>query len=124
MESMIAVMVIIITLTAFLSFLSFSMAYVPEKGIDVPLDVLDDVSIVNGKIESDAEEKMLISMERYGFKGMRVILSVADTTYNSTLTLNLGSNDSDIITTKSGTIIVRSDDGRSVPVNYTVAVWS
>lgn len=123
MESMIAVMAVIISLTAFLSFLSFSVSHVPEKGTDVPTDMLDGVRIVNGGLEADIEEEMNGMLERYGYTGMRVILSLAGSDGQS-LTVNVGSNDSDNIISKGGTVVIRSDEGRSVPVNYMVAVWS
>ena len=123
MESMAALMIVIISLTAFLSFLAFSMSHENAMNNEIPLNILNDVRIVNGEIEADIEEKMLVSAETNGYAGMRVILS-AGGIYDSKLTLNVGCQDSDVIDTRTGTIIVRTDDGRSVPVNYTVAVWS
>jgi uncharacterized membrane protein len=123
MESILAMMVIVITLTVFLSFLAFSTSPHHEKGTEIPADIFDDVRIVNGNIEADIGEMMTDTIERYGYRGMRVILT-ATGMYDSSITLNAGTNDSDNIFSKNGTIIVRSDDGRSVPVNYSVAVWS
>ncbi|MDR0791004.1 MAG: hypothetical protein LBE47_00515 [Methanomassiliicoccaceae archaeon] len=123
MESVIAVMVVVITLTAFLSFLAFFTSHNNDKDIDIPAtDIFDHVSIVNGSIEADIYDIMTEMIERYGYRGMRVTLSTSGI-YDSSLTMNAGTNDSDIILSKNGTIVVRSDDGRSVPVNYSMAVW-
>ena len=125
MESMIAVMIVVISLTAFLSFLAFSLSQDnAEERNDMPLELLNDVRIVNGKIEADIEDRMDAAVRMYGFEGMRIILSAADSRYDTQLTLNAGYQDSDTIRSKGGVIVVRTDDGRSVPVNYTMAVWS
>ena len=123
MESMLAVMIVIISLTAFLSFLAFSTSYEHEKEAEIPTDILSDVIIVDGNIEADVEDRMTAMMERHGYKGMKLLLSTADTIFDSSLTINAGSFESDVIRSKGGTIIVKADDGRSVPVNYSVAVW-
>ena len=124
MESVLAVMVVVISLTAFLSFLALSMSVTPDKETEIPLDFLDDVRMIGGNIEADIEEEMAIMTERYGYLGMRVRLSISDGIYDSSVTVKVGTFDSDVITTKQGTITVRTDDGRSVPVMYTVAVWT
>ncbi|MDR2865941.1 MAG: hypothetical protein LBV13_00825 [Methanomassiliicoccaceae archaeon] len=121
-ESVLAVMIVIISLTAFLSFLAFSMSEDQERGKEVPLDFLDDVQIINGAIEADIEEKMEELIRIYGFIGMCVILSTSGI-YDSEVKITTGSTDSDTIISAGGAIAVRSDDGRSVPVNYSVAVW-
>ncbi|MDR0198291.1 MAG: hypothetical protein LBI08_00925 [Methanomassiliicoccaceae archaeon] len=123
-ESIVAVMVVVISLTAFLSFLAFSVSHDTERGTEIPLDLLNEVYIVNGNIVADIGPRMVVVAETYGFAGMRVTLTTADSTYDSSLTLNVGHQDTDNIRTVGGTIIVRADDGRSVPVNYWVAVWS
>ena len=123
-ESMVAVMIVVISLTAFVSFLAFSLSPGAERTADVPTDFLNFVHIVNGNIEADIEDRMIASAELYGFAGMRVDLSAADGTYDSVLTLNVGHQDTDVIHTKGGTIVVKDGNGRSVPVNYSVAVWS
>jgi Tfp pilus assembly protein PilV len=123
MESMLAVMVVVISLTAFLSFLAYSSSQHSEKEAEMPSDILDDVRIINGQIEADIEGKMANAIERYGYEGMRVILSVSDGIYDSKLTVSVGSHDSDVILSKNGSMIVRSDDGRSVAVTYSMAVW-
>ncbi|MDR0334904.1 MAG: hypothetical protein LBH69_03360 [Methanomassiliicoccaceae archaeon] len=124
MESMIAVMIVVISLTAFLSFLAFSLSHDTEKATEVPTEFLSGVRIANGNIEADIEDRMIAAAELHGFIGMRVTLSAVDGIYDSKLTLDVGHQDSDVIHTKGGTIVVRTDDGRSVPVNYSVAVWS
>jgi len=123
MESMAALIIVVISLTAFISFLAFSMSHDNAADNEIPVNILNDVRIVNGEIEAPIEEKMIVSAETNGYAGMRVILS-ASGIYESSKTLNVGSQDSDVIGTRTGTIIVRADDGRSVPVNYTMAVWS
>jgi hypothetical protein len=123
MESMLAAMVVVISLTAFLSSLSFFASQNYEKEMEVPLDVLGGVRIVDGKIEADIGGKMYDAMERYGYAGMRVSLSIAGAGRDSEFGLDAGSKDSDIVSSRGGTIIVKTDDGRSVPVNYIVAVW-
>jgi hypothetical protein len=125
MESIVAVIAVVITLTAFLSFLAVSLSHNDAIERDImPADLLNDVRIVNGTIETDIEQKMIVASELNGYQGMRVILSVADGTYDSSLTVNVGSFDSDIIRSRSGTFIVKSNDGRSVPVNFVMAVWT
>jgi len=123
MESMLAVMIVVISLTAFLSFLAFSTSHEHEKEADIPADILNGVRIAGGNIEADIEDGMTSTIARYGYKGMKVILSTADPLFDSSLTITEGSCDSDVIRSRGGTIIVRSDEGRSVPVNYSMAVW-
>ena len=125
MESMAAVAVVVISLTAFLSFLAFSVSHdTEEKENELPLYILDDVRIANGDIEADIEDKMNTAIERYGYTGMRVTLTADDGTICSAVTLNAGHQDSDVIRSRTGTIIIAADNGRSVPVNYAMAVWS
>jgi hypothetical protein len=123
MESMIALIIVIISLTAFLSLLAFSFSHDTGGEIEMPLNVLDDVRIVNGNIEADIDEKMATALETHGLAGMRVVLSVSDGIYHSEVTFNAGRRDGDLIHTRTGTIMIRSDDGRCVPVGYIMAVW-
>ncbi|MCL2786645.1 MAG: hypothetical protein FWD81_05460 [Methanomassiliicoccaceae archaeon] len=123
MESMLAVMVVVISLTAFLSFLPFSMSVEDYVDHDIRSDILDGVRISGGKIETEIGERIEETMIRYGYEGMTIILSVSDGIYGSEVTFSAGSRDSDNIVSKNGTITVRADDGRSVPVKYSMAVW-
>lgn len=116
-------MIVVISLTAFLSFLSFTTSFHAEKEADIPLDMLDSVYIVNGCMEADVERRMADMTERYGWKGMRLILSAAGPMYDSELTVSVGACDAGPVISKGGTVIVPSDGGRSVPVNYSAAVW-
>ena len=124
MESVLAVMVVVISLTAFLSFLALSVSQDHDGDPFIPNDLLDDVRIVGGCIEADLEDRMYCVIERYGYDGMKIILEISDGIYHSSLTQSAGSCDSDRIFSKNGLISVRTDDGRSVPVRYSVAVWS
>ena len=123
MSAMLAVLVVVISLTAFLSFLALSLSYEHEHEPDVPLDVLGYVRIVDGNIEADIEEKMNEIIERYGYEGMTVILSIYDGIYDSSLTVRVGMFFSDNVLCENGTFTVKANDGRSVPVNYSVAVF-
>ena len=122
MESIVAVMVIVISLTAFLSFLAFSTTQEIEKEADVPLEILDGIRIVNGSIETDAEERMIIIVERGNYLGIRLTLTMSGI-YNDSVILNVGAFDTDVIISRSGSFIASSDDGRSVPIRYSLAVW-
>ena len=124
MEAMVAVMIVIISLTAFLSFLVHSSSQSSDDEKELPLNVLDGVSVAGGKIVADIEDDMAMAMERYGYIGMRIEISSADSILDSKVVVNAGYQDSDIIRSKCGTIIVKADDGRSVPLNYVMAVWS
>jgi len=122
-ESMMAVMIVMIVLTAFISLLAFSTSYQDEKEIGIPANMFDDVRIVGGGIEAPMEERMADLAERYGYHGVTVILSTADHLYDSEIRITVGSSGTDRIWSVSGTMIVGTDDGRSVPINYSVAVW-
>jgi hypothetical protein len=124
MESVLAVMAVVITLTAFLSFLSLSLSDEHEAETDIPANILDNVRIVDGSIEADIEGKMNETVERYGYGGMKVILSISNSIYNTSLTVGVGSFDTDVVMSKNGTMTVETNDGRTVPVNYSMAVFS
>jgi Tfp pilus assembly protein PilV len=122
-ESMMAVMVVIIALTAFLSLLAYSTSYDNEKDISIPANMFNDVCVVNGSIEAPLENRMNDLAERNGYLGITVMLSTADPLYDSAITITVGSSDADRIWSGNGTIIAGTDDGRSVPVKYSMAVW-
>ncbi|MCL2712458.1 MAG: hypothetical protein FWD37_04205 [Methanomassiliicoccaceae archaeon] len=122
MESIVAVMVIVISLTAFLSFLAFSTSQSLEKEADVPTELLSGISIVNGSIETDAKEKIMNIMERNSYRGVRFTLSL-DGIYDDSVIFSAGTFDSDVIISRTGSLIAPSDDGRHVPVRYSLAVW-
>jgi len=124
MGSVLAMMIVVISLTAFLSFLAFSTSQENDRGTEIPADLLNDVYIVSGKIDADLEGRMCYVIERYGYEGMKVILEISDGIYDSSLTVSVGSCDTDRIFSKCGVITVMTDDGRCVPVRYTMAVWS
>ena len=124
MEAVLAVMAVVITLTAFLSFLSISLSDDHEAETEISLNILDDVRIVDGNIEADIEDKMNETVERYGYGGMKVVLSISNGIYDSSLTIGVGEFDSDVAASKNGTVTVRTDDGRTVPVSYSMAVFS
>jgi len=122
-ESMMAVLVVIVALTAFLSLLAHSTSYDDEKDISIPVNMFNDIRIVNGNIEAPLEDRMNDLTERFGYRGITVMLSTADPLYDSAIMITVGSSDAERIWSKSGTLIAGTDDGRSVPVKYSMAVW-
>ena len=120
---MMAVMVVIIALTVFLSLLAHSTSYDDGKDISIPANMFNDVRLVGGNIEAPLEDRMNELVERYGYIGITVMLSTADPLYDSEITMTVGSSFADRIWSESGTLIVVTDDGRSVPVKYSMVVW-
>lgn len=118
MGAIIAVMVVTISLTAFLSLLPSAFEDTDDE-TDVPTQILGGLSIVGGTIHSDKDIQQIV--EDNGITALRLILKVPAFMEDG-CELNIGIPDSDNMQHISGTCIVNMD-GRTVNAEYGLAVW-
>ena len=116
MESMMAVMVVTVALTLFIAILP-SMMTENETNEEIPKDVLNDVSISDGKIDSGNLEKVV---ESKGF--VAVTLKIRVIGVSESYEVRKGTPQGDDIIHQSGTIVM-DVNGCMRNVEYEMAVW-
>jgi len=117
MGSMIAAMAIMTVLMVFLAV--FPIAFEESDDDEVPTHFLDDVSVTEGKMVFGTDMEGFLKKE--DIKGMRLIIRPIG--FSETYSEMFGSSDSDSITVRTGTFVLRVDD-RILNAEYEAAVWS
>ena len=116
-ESITIMIVVVISLTAFLAILpaAFSDNVREER---MPVDLLDNISISGSEISFGADIEN--AMSERGFSAFRIVIKVIGT--DRTYEVSAGSGDQDGMMYRSGTVMA-DVDGRRMNAGYEMAVW-
>ena len=122
MEAMVALMTVTVALTAFLGILAYSEIGTSD---DVTLDTrfIEDLRIVDGKIDGQTEKQLDRFVEKNGLNGARLTVMVAGTLSDASLLGTSGSEEGNNVGTIAGTFSIGSDDGRTFAASYEVVYW-
>jgi len=117
MESVVVMMIVIISLTAFLAILPSAFNN-DKEGETIPTEFLGDISIEDSKIccGTDIEKTMKDS----GFSSFRLMVKTIG--IGGTYELSSGERNSDDMMYTSGTILV-DFEGRTINAEYELAAW-
>ena len=121
MESMFAMMTVMVALTAFLMIIAYTDTTVDDREVNVSF--LDELYVSNGKICGLKESSLFILMEKERSKGMDVRLDVIGDVMNDSLEYHCGER-TDHPMGRTGTVSLDSDDGRTLLARYEVVYWS
>jgi len=116
MESMMAVMVVTVALTLFIAILP-SMISENETREEIPKDILNNLSVSDGKINSNNLERVI---EDRGYTAMSLKIVVTGT--SDVYEAKNGTPNGDDIIHQSGTMVMNVD-GCMRNVEYEMAVW-
>jgi len=121
MEAMMSMMVVILTLTAFIGAFSIHMAHENAQRTIFEEDFQDSFSISGKGIVGDPTEAIIRMMEFEGFKGIVVRCSVPGMDSIPDRMFSAGEVTKSIESTKR-LVTLGGDDGRSIPAIIEVAI--
>ena len=121
MEAMFSMMVVIITLTAFLGILAY--AGMPEQDDGIDISFLDGLYVSGDSICGLDECSLFLLLEREGAEGLDIRVGVIGELSDGSLEFCCGER-TDRPTERSGVLTLDSDDGRKLPVRYEVILWT
>ena len=115
-ESITIMMIVVISLTAFLAILP-SAFDANEREEKMPTDVLDGISISNSEMSFGTD--IGTAMAERGFSAFRIVIRIIGT--GETHSASAGEIDPDNMSYASGTVLINAD-GRRVNAEYEMAV--
>lgn len=121
MEAIIAMMVVTIALTCFMGLLSYNNAD-DARNDSFSTDFLDDFSVMNGRIAGDPEDELCDIMDSKGYERVDLRITV-DSVISDSYEFTVGEGEYDNVGSVTGTLHLRSDDGRSFVASYEVVFW-
>ncbi len=121
-ETMMAMMVVTIALTMFLTMFVHSQQTSAEWDPDISTDFADGLRLENGEITGIDASYLEDECTRKGFSSMVVIISTAGP--GEPVTLRLGEPSETEYTYVSGMTVIPCDDGTAVPATYEVVAFA
>ncbi|MCL2032596.1 MAG: hypothetical protein FWG96_04955 [Methanomassiliicoccaceae archaeon] len=121
-EAMMAVMIVTLSLTAYLGLFALNAAN-NESGAAVHVDhrIFDNLVLNNGEVAGDIEMQLVSEAERHGYRGISVICEVPGGLGFKGMSVRIGDMDG-MISSERFLFQLRSADGRIVPAVIEVAV--
>lgn len=120
-ETMVAMMVVTIALSAFMSVFAYSLHTADDGDQYISTDFTDGISISDGEFSGIDEDYVSEECARRGYASMVIVLETAGGVDHVYLKLGT-SSDTDFTFTK-GSFIAPCDDGSQVIVNYEVVAF-
>ncbi len=125
MEAMIAVMVVTLSLTAFMGVLSYNvLTDSPEETVveEPALEFLDLLSIKDKKIVGDLDEEM--EGLAFGYSAVKIkVVAIGNVSIES-LDKTYGEKTDNIVRSDVGSVLLNADDGRTLLCSYEVIIWN
>lgn len=122
MEAMVAMMIITIAMTSFISLIAYNE--LPTFNDDVMIDTSYlRFTVVDNKITGDIQDQMELSCEKYGLLGINVDVRLIGPLFNDEKRYQCGITDSENNRVKNGTLRLSCDDGSIVLASYKVTQW-
>jgi len=120
MEAVAAMMVVTVALSLFLGVLG-NADLSEQRTPDIRTDYIGMLSVSDGIVVGDVSAEMEIQKDFAGFSCIRLRAHVAGETHVYELTAGTPT-DGDVLC-ETGSMLLKDDMGRRVPVIYEVAVW-
>ena len=122
MEAMVAMMIVTIAMTSFISLIAYNE--LPTSNDDVMIDTSYlRFTVVDNKITGDIQDQMELSCEKYGLLGINVDVKLIGPLFNDEKRYQCGITDSENNRVKNGTLRLSCDDGSIVLASYKVTQW-
>ena len=121
MEAIMAVMIVTVSLTAFMGFLSYSDLGALNDDSAIDVSFVRCLAVDDGVITGSCAKEMENAVCRNGYSGMALDAWIAgtDSDFRETVGITDGMNADSV----SGTLSVTSGDGRTYAVCYEVVYW-
>jgi len=123
LESMVAMMVVIIALTAFMGMFCYYQMN-DEYANENDFEFVKKLEIRDGKITGDVQEDLAYLVESNCYSKVELKVNVVGDVNCSEFTDSFGEIVTDNVDSFKGTFNIASDDGRSLLANYEVIIWS
>lgn len=122
MEAMVAMMIVTIAMTSFISLIAYNE--LPTFNDDVMIDTSYlRFTVVDNKNTGDIQDQMELSCEKYGLLGINVDVRLIGPLFNDEKRYQCGITDSENNRVKNGTLRLSCDDGSIVLASYKVTQW-
>ena len=122
MEAMVAMMIVTIAMTSFISLIAYNE--LPTSNDDVMIDTSYlRFTVVDNKITGDIQDQMELSCEKYGLLGINVDVKLIGPLFDDEKRYQYGITDSENNRVKNGTLRLSCDDGSIVLASYKVTQW-
>lgn len=123
MGAMIAVMVITVTLTAFIGLLGYISISDTTETDGIETDYLSKLSIEKENIVGDVQDDLQEQICSNDYNFIRLTVKTIGLISEDTFSASAGEKKTDNVISKTGTLILQSDDGRRLAASYEVVVW-
>lgn len=123
MEAMAAVMVVTIALTSFMGLLAYSELPTTEKSVEIDTTFLNSLKIDDGVIVGDIHDELQYIADTNGIETITVNVKIVGNIALSTFTDTYGENRTTDVVSRTGTIYLDADDGRTFIASYEVICW-
>lgn len=123
LQSMVAMMVVIVALTAFIGVL----CYIQTDDTDVheeDFEFVKELVIIDGEIVGDVEDDLAYLRDSNGYARTELRVDVVGNVNYSHFEQHYGEEMTNNVDSYKGTFNIASDDGRSLLANYEVVIWS
>lgn len=122
MEAMVAMMIVTIAMTSFISLIAYNE--LPTFNDDVMIDTSYlRFTVVDNKITGDIQDQMELYCEKYGLLGINVDVKLIGPLFNDEKRYQCGITDSENNRVKNGTLRLSCDDGSIILASYKVTQW-
>ena len=123
MEAMAAVMIVTVTLTAFIGLLTYTSISDTSETIDIETAYLNKLSIKSEKIVGNIQNDLQEQVDINEYKSIRLTVKIIGLVSDDTFIISAGEKTTNNVASKTGTITLQSDDGRRLAASYEVVVW-
>ena len=123
MEAMAAVMIITVTLTAFIGLLTYTSISDTGETIEIETSYLNKLSIKNEKIVGDIQNDLQEQVDINEYEFIRLTVKIIGLVSDDIFIIYAGEKMTNNVASETGTIILQSDDGRRLAASYEMVVW-
>jgi hypothetical protein len=119
-EAMMAVMIVSVILTAYLGAFVLN-THNQSEDVEFDENLIDGLTITEGKISGDPSHKLTVFMEKHGYRGVMIRCTIPDGIIDSGMEITVGTMDGNI---ENHRFIknIKSDDSRVIAAIFEVAV--
>ncbi|MCL2317566.1 MAG: hypothetical protein FWC44_00715 [Methanomassiliicoccaceae archaeon] len=121
-EAIMAAMIVTLSLTMYMGILVLNTAEIDnEPDVNIDHRIFEGLTLADGEITGDIENKLIYAMERHGYKGVSVTCEVPGELGFEPLHIKIGKMDGKIGGERFP-FLLKCADGRTVPAVIEVAV--
>ncbi len=125
MEAIAAVMVVTVSLTAFMGLLVNVAVNDSGPGTDdIGTDYISSLTVVDGKIVGDIHDDIAFISEKHGIDFIEVKVRLIGDVVSDSFYDCFGKGRTDNVSSRYGTLTMKADGGRVLDASYEVIYWT